>query len=48
MAMKIKETGSTSALEPRVLDGVAIAAQIKQEVAAEVAQLKQRDKPSVD
>jgi methylenetetrahydrofolate dehydrogenase (NADP+)/methenyltetrahydrofolate cyclohydrolase len=40
--MKIKETGSTSALEPRVLDGVAIAAQIKQEVAAEVAQLKQR------
>jgi methylenetetrahydrofolate dehydrogenase (NADP+) / methenyltetrahydrofolate cyclohydrolase len=46
MAMKTNVTGNASAseprLKPRVLDGVAIAAEIKQEVAAEVAKLKER------
>jgi methylenetetrahydrofolate dehydrogenase (NADP+) / methenyltetrahydrofolate cyclohydrolase len=40
--MKTNLTGNVSAIEPRILDGVTIAAEIKQEVAAEVAKLKER------
>jgi methylenetetrahydrofolate dehydrogenase (NADP+)/methenyltetrahydrofolate cyclohydrolase len=40
--MKMNETSNTTTVEPRVLDGVAIAAEIKQEVGAEVARLKQQ------
>src|ERR1700733_7037724 len=42
MPMKMNESNSASGLKPRILDGIAIAAEIKREVGAEVARLKER------
>jgi methylenetetrahydrofolate dehydrogenase (NADP+)/methenyltetrahydrofolate cyclohydrolase len=42
MLMKMNESNSASGLKPRILDGITIAAEIKREVGAEVAQLRER------